>query len=72
MAAPYLYFIKTTIPLSIRFDLLNFCEAGTAPSLHSFSSIAYLCFGYCLFFCPKWFFPPSIDTRTAPNQIIGG
>ncbi|MBR8645053.1 hypothetical protein KEH51_14640 [[Brevibacterium] frigoritolerans] len=61
MAAPYLFFIKTTIPLSIRSDLLNFCEAGTAPSLHSFSSTAYLVLAIA-YFLPK--------TVSFPLQLI--
>ncbi len=71
MAAPYLYFsFYTKIVLSIRSDLMNFSEAGTSPSLHSFSSTAYLVLAIAYFFAQNGFV--SLLTRTAPNQIIGG
>lgn len=60
MAAPYFYFsfYLKKIALSIRSDLLNFCEAAAAPSLHSFSSTAYLVLAIAYFFAQNGFASP--------------
>lgn len=73
MAAPYLYFsFYTKIVLSIRSDLLNFCEAGTAPSLHSFSSTAYLVLAIAYFFAQNGFVSPlQLKQEQPPIRLLG-
>lgn len=76
MEGPYLYFsfYLKKIALSIRSDLLNFWKLQRHLHYIHFPRllILFIPFVIASFLSQNGFVPPSIDTRTAPNQIIGG